>query len=167
MKTFEQFAQKKIIHPDSLQRLVKELRDQHLTLATLNGSFDLLHAGHLEILYQASLQADRLIVALNSDRSVQSYKGPDRPIIELSHRLQMMAALGMVDFVTWFDESDPRALLLKIRPDVHVNGAEYGVDCIERDVVDCCGGRLHLVPRIGSLVAPLATSQIIQKIKKL
>jgi rfaE bifunctional protein nucleotidyltransferase chain/domain len=128
----------------------------------LNGSFDLLHAGHLFIIYQASLQADRLIVALNSDLSIQRYKSSDRPIIPLQYRLEMIAALEFVDYVTWFDETDPCKLIEKIKPDVHVNGKEYGENCIEAPVVKACGARLHLVDRIPSL----ATSFIIEKIKQ-
>ena len=107
------------------------------------------------------MQADRLIVALNSDLSIQKYKGTDRPIIPLNYRLEMMAALEFVDYVTWFDETDPRLILEKIKPDIHVNGAEYGIDCIEAETVKTHGGKIHLVDRIPSL----ATSAIIEKIK--
>ena len=127
----------------------------------MNGSFDLLHAGHLWILEEAALQGDILVVALNTDRSIQSYKGKDRPIVPLKYRLQLLAALEMVDYVTWFDEENPILLLEQIRPDVHVNGAEYGASCIEAEIVLRHGGRLHLVERIDGL----STSQIIGKIK--
>ena len=73
----------------------------------------------------------------------------------------MMAALEFVDFVTWFEETDPREFLLKVRPDVHVNGAEYGSNCIEAEVVKQIGARLHLVDRIPGL----ATSEILEKIR--
>jgi rfaE bifunctional protein nucleotidyltransferase chain/domain len=153
----------KIIRPEFLSAAIEKIRGQKKTIATLNGSFDLLHAGHLEILTQGSLQADLLIVALNSDASIKKYKGPERPLVALEHRLQMMAALEMVDFVTWFEETDPRELLNKIKPDVHVNGAEYGNECIEAQVVRENGGRLHLVDRIPSL----ATSEIIRAARSL
>ena len=158
-----QWLQKKLVEPKSVEEKVAELRAQKLTIATLNGSFDLLHAGHLFILHEAAKQADRLIVALNSDSSIQSYKSPDRPIISLQHRLEMIGALEFVDYVTWFDETDPRSLLAKIKPDVHVNGVEYGEDCIEAETVRANGGKLHLVRRIPSL----STSQIVERIKKL
>jgi D-glycero-beta-D-manno-heptose 1-phosphate adenylyltransferase len=157
-----EWLQKKLIEPDHIEEKVNDLRARKLTIATLNGSFDLMHAGHLFIIHEASKQADRLIVALNSDSSIQKYKSPDRPIISLTHRLEMMAALQFVDYVTWFEETDPCALLIKIKPDVHVNGAEYGENCIEAETVKAQGGRLHLVNRIPSL----ATSAIIEKIKK-
>ncbi len=157
MKWFE----KKLVSPEKIGKKAEEIRALGKAIATLNGSFDLLHAGHLYILHEASKQADVLIVGLNSDASLQKYKSPNRPIIALPHRLEMMAALEFVDFVTWFDEIDPREWLKKVKPDVHVNGAEYGPACIEADVVKELGARLHLVQRISGL----ATSQIIEKIK--
>ncbi len=156
-----EWFQRKYINPDHLEAKIKLLRDDKKTIATLNGSFDLLHAGHLHILYQASLQADVLIVALNSDQSIQAYKSKDRPIIPLKYRLELMAALEFVSFVTHFDETDPRNILKRISPDVHVNGAEYGSNCIEAEVVRLHGGKLYLVDRIDSL----STSAIIEKIK--
>jgi D-glycero-beta-D-manno-heptose 1-phosphate adenylyltransferase len=158
-----QWLAKKQIEPQNLERCIQDLRQQKLTLATLNGSFDLLHAGHLYILFEAKKQADRLLVALNSDASIRQYKGPTKPIVSLSHRLSMMAAIECVDYVTWFEETDPRSLLEKIRPDVHVNGAEYGPHCIEAEVVRKHGGILHLVDRIPGL----ATTAIIEKIRGL
>ncbi len=153
----------KLIAPENLEKTCEKIRSEGRKIATLNGSFDLLHAGHLEILHQASLQADVLVVALNSDRSIQEYKSASRPIIPLECRLQMMSALEMVDYVTWFDETDPRALLAKNKPDVHVNGAEYGENCIEADAVKAHGGRIHIV----QLVPGLSTSRILEKVKQL
>lgn len=152
----------KIIQPSELEAKIATLRKEGKTIATLNGSFDLLHAGHLEILTQGSLQADVFIVALNSDASIKGYKGPDRPIIPLFFRMQLMSALECVDYVTWFEEADPRELLSLIKPDVHVNGSEYGENCIESEIVKSNGGRIHIVP----LVPGLSTSALIQKIKK-
>lgn len=152
----------KLIAPSNLSSFVQELRNRKQTIATLNGSFDLLHAGHLQIIFEASQVADILIVALNSDRSIQQYKSPKRPIIPLEYRLQMMSALQFVDFVTWFEETDPRHLLSIIKPDVHVNGAEYGENCIEAETVRSHGGRIHIV----HLVPGLSTSNIIRKIQE-
>ena len=142
---FSKFIEQKLIDPKNIEGAVQELRLKNKTIATLNGSFDLMHAGHLEMIYQASLQADALIVALNTDRSIKEYKSPLRPIIPLEYRIRMMAALQMVDYVTWFDETDPRQILARIKPDVHVNGAEYGENCIEADVVRSHGGKIHIV----------------------
>ncbi|MCE5319117.1 MAG: adenylyltransferase/cytidyltransferase family protein [Parachlamydia sp.] len=160
---WQEACQTKVIPPAELEAKIAELRSQGHTIATLNGTFDLMHAGHLHIIFEASKQADKLIVALNSDSSIKQYKSVHRPIIPLKYRLEMMAALGFVDYVTWFDETDPRLLLSRIKPDVHVNGADYGANCIESEVVLQNGGRLHLV----ELVPSLSTTQIVKKILQL
>jgi rfaE bifunctional protein nucleotidyltransferase chain/domain len=152
-----------MLSPESLEETIHALRSDKKTIATLNGSFDLLHAGHLEIIFQASLQADVLIVALNTDESIQKYKSAKRPIIPLEQRMLLIAALEMVDYVTHFDEVDPRALLLKIQPDVHINGSEYGQTCIEAEVVHAQKGRIHIVEKVSGL----STSYIINKIKEI
>lgn len=153
---------KKVIPPSDLAARISELRAQEKTIATLNGSFDLLHAGHLQIIFEASQVGDILIVALNTDRSIQQYKSPKRPIIPLEYRLQMMAALEFVDYVTWFEETDPRQLLSVIKPNIHVNGAEYGENCIEAETVRAHGGKIHIV----QLIPGLSTSVIIKKISE-
>jgi D-glycero-beta-D-manno-heptose 1-phosphate adenylyltransferase len=153
---------RKIIPPAELPQAVASLRSQNKTIATLNGSFDLLHAGHLQMIFEASQVGDILIVALNTDHSIRQYKSPKRPIIPLEYRLQMMAALEFIDYLTWFDETDPRQLLSVIKPDVHVNGAEYGENCIEAECVKSHGGRIHIV----QLVPGLSTSAIIRKIQE-
>ena len=160
---WKSFRQEKAIPPEALASKVNALRKEGKTIATLNGSFDLMHAGHLHILFSGSLQADILIVALNTDKSIQAYKSPDRPIISLENRVDMMAAMACVDYVTWFDETDPRNILSIIQPDVHVNGVEYGENCIEAETVKQYGGRIHLVDRIPGL----ATSDVIRKIRTL
>ena len=83
--------------------------------------------------------------------SIRQYKSEDRPIVPLEYRLEMIAALASVDYVTWFDETDPRNLLEIIRPDVHVNGSEYGDRCIEAEIVNKHGGKVHIVGRIPGL----------------
>lgn len=162
-RIWQEKYKEKIIDPDDLEKTVEELRHEGNTIATLNGSFDLMHAGHLHILYEASKVADILIVALNSDESIKKYKSADRPIIPLESRLQMMAAIGFVDFITWFHETDPKEILQKIKPDFHVNGEEYGKDCLEAEVVRAHKGQMHLVKRIPGL----STSEIISKIEKI
>lgn len=156
-------CKKKWIDPIDIAQKVAALKCQNKTIATINGSFDLMHAGHLYILYEAKKQADILIVALNSDSSIQRYKSKDRPIIPLKYRLELVSALEFVDYVTWFDELDPREILSKIKPDVHVNGIEYGENCIEAETVKRSGGKIHLVDRIDGL----STSDILKKINSL
>ena len=163
MELWDTAYKNKVIDPSELENAVRSIRSQGKTIATVNGSFDLMHAGHLTILYDASLQADVLIVGLNSDTSIQQYKSPDRPIIPLKYRLQMMTAIAFVDWVTWFDELDPRRLLNIIKPNVHINGPEYGENCIEADVVTSNGGKIHIAP----FVEGLSTSSIIKKINQI
>lgn len=151
----------KVIDPDQLSEHVQSIRQQGETIVTLNGSFDLLHAGHLHIIYEASQLGDVLIVALNSDSSIKQYKSSKRPLIPLEYRIQMMAALEFVDYVTWFEETDPINLLSIIKPDIHANGSEYGQQCIEAETVRQGGGKIHIV----KLVPGLSTSSIIKKIQ--
>lgn len=160
LSNFDEFFKTKWIAPDEIVERVEHMKSKFNKIATLNGSFDLLHPGHLHMLYQASRQADILIVALNSDSSIQKYKSPLRPIIPLEDRLRMLAAIEFVSYVTSFEETDPCELLKKIKPDVHVNGAEYGENCIEAEVVKANGGRIHIV----ELLPGLSTSKLIEKI---
>ncbi len=163
MQFWKDQHRQKLVAPENLSVWAEEMREQGKTIATLNGSFDLFHSGHLQILYEASQQADILLVALNTDASIKSYKSPSRPIIPLEERLQVIAALGFVDFVTWFDDTNPINLLEKVCPDIHVNGTEYGESCIEAETVKRCGGKIHIV----ELLPGLSTSDIIEKIKTL
>lgn len=163
LEDWKAFSSQKVILPEKLEEKVAAIRAQNKTIATLNGSFDLLHAGHLFMVYEAAQAGDVLIIALNSDISVKAYKGPERPLIPLPQRIEMLTALEFVDYVTWFDETDPRHVLSLIKPNVHVNGEEYGENCIESEIVKKHGGKLKLIPRLDGL----ATSAIIKKIKGL
>jgi D-beta-D-heptose 7-phosphate kinase/D-beta-D-heptose 1-phosphate adenosyltransferase len=141
----------RLIPRSALRQLAATLRAKGKRLVTINGSFDILHNGHLHILNEAHQQGDVLIVGLNSDRSVAAYKGPERPIVPERRRAEMLLALRMVDYVHIFDELDPIAFLKELNPDVHVNGAEYGEDCIESDTIKRGGGRIHIVERLPGL----------------
>ncbi len=163
MKLWMNEHEHKVISRNEIAARSLQLKHEGYSIATLNGSFDLLHAGHLQIIFEASQMADVLIVALNSDESIHRYKSIDRPIIPLKYRIQMMTALDFVSYVTWFEEIDPCALLKEIQPHVHVNGAEYGQHCIEAEVVESGGGHMHIV----ELISGLSTSQIINKIQML
>jgi D-beta-D-heptose 7-phosphate kinase / D-beta-D-heptose 1-phosphate adenosyltransferase len=150
----------RIVPRQSLRALAATLRAKGKRVVTVNGSFDVLHSGHLHILNEARQQGDVLIVGLNSDASVRAYKGPSRPIMSQQHRAEMLLALRVVDYVHIFDEPDPIAFLSEINPDVHVNGAEYTEGCIERDAVRRGGGKLYLVDRIPGL----STSDIVVRL---
>ncbi len=150
----------RLLSRPALAPLVAALRARGRRVVTVNGSFDLLHAGHLYILNEAKQRGDVLIVGLNSDSSVRGYKGPARPIVPEQARAEMLLALRMVDYVHIFDEAVPIEFLAAVQPDVHVNGAEYGEDCVEAETVKQGGGRLHLVERIDGL----ATSDVFERI---
>ena len=122
--------------------------DRHAgrTIAFANGAFDLLHVGHVRYLQAASREADRLVVAINSDASVRGLKGADRPAMDDAARAELVAALRGVDYVVVFDDADVGRLLRRLRPDVHCKGTDYTADTVpEREVVAAYGGRVAIV----------------------
>jgi rfaE bifunctional protein nucleotidyltransferase chain/domain len=115
-------------------------------VAFANGCFDLLHVGHLRYLQASAAEADRLIVAVNDDRSVAGLKGEGRPILPASERAELVAALRGVDYVVVFGDADVERLLRLIKPDVHCKGTDYTVDTVpERAVVAAYCGRTAIV----------------------
>ena len=132
----------------SLNNLISELnlrRANGKRIAFTNGCFDILHAGHVQYLEEAKAQADVLIVAVNSDASVRSLKGPTRPINSMDARCTVLAALQSVDFIVGFDEATPLTLIQAIRPDVLVKGADYTHrEVVGASFVESYGGRVHL-----------------------
>lgn len=116
------------------------------TLAFANGCFDLLHVGHVRYLQGAAAQADRLIVAVNTDASVRGLKGPDRPVQPEQDRAELVAALRGVSYVVLFSDPTVERLLLLLKPDVHCKGTDYTVETVpERGVVLSYGGRTAIV----------------------
>jgi rfaE bifunctional protein nucleotidyltransferase chain/domain len=116
------------------------------TVALANGCFDLLHVGHVRYLQGAAAEADRLIVAVNDDRSVAQLKGAGRPIVPASDRAELVAALRGVDYVVIFGDPTVTRLLELLKPDVHCKGTDYTLDSVpERDVVKAYGGRTAIV----------------------
>jgi D-beta-D-heptose 7-phosphate kinase / D-beta-D-heptose 1-phosphate adenosyltransferase len=117
------------------------------TLVSTNGCFDILHAGHVQYLYQAAQLGDFLVVGVNCDEVVRRHKGPGRPVQGQADRTMIIAALEMVDYAFVFEEDDPRAFLEILRPDIHVKGGDYDADTIiEKAVVETHGGRVQIVP---------------------
>jgi len=148
---------------DEIFEIVQKARKENKKIVTTNGSFDLFHAGHIQLLEKAKEKGDILIVGVNSDKSVREYKKkPGRPIIPEKYRAELLAAIMYVDYVFLFDDLIPNPWLDKIRPDVHANSAEYGAKCVETEVLDQYGGELFLVPRED---ITLSTSDIEAKIK--
>jgi D-beta-D-heptose 7-phosphate kinase/D-beta-D-heptose 1-phosphate adenosyltransferase len=125
-----------------------------------NGCFDLLHIGHITLLEQARSFGDRLIVAINSDRSVTELKGPSRPIVGERERATVLAALASVDAVVVFDEPTPLEMILALRPDVIVKGGDYDVSNVvgSKEVLSW-GGQVKIVP----IVEGFSTTRLIEK----
>ena len=129
----------------NLKPILTAARRGGLTVALTNGCFDLLHVGHVRLLRDASTLADLLVVAVNSDASAHTNKGPGRPILPVTERMEVVAAIAGVDFVTSFDEPTAAGLLDSLRPDVHVKGTDWAADTVpERDIVRAYGGRVAI-----------------------
>jgi len=135
-----------IVSRAELIELVRRDRTQNLTIAFANGAFDLLHVGHIRYLEGAKREADRLVVAINSDKSVRGLKGPSRPILPETDRAELVSALRAVDYVIIFHEATVTPLLELLKPDVHCKGTDYTVDTVpERETVRAYGGRIAIV----------------------
>ena len=153
-------AEKKIWERGALAGECARLRAAGKKVVFTNGAFDLMHAGHATYLQFARAQGDALVVALNTDASVRRYKGEKRPIVDERNRARMMAALECVDYVTWFDEDEPKELVAELQPDVLVKAEDWAHYVSGRDVVEARGGKVVLAP----MVAGLSTTKLIEKI---
>ena len=128
-----------------------------------NGCFDLLHAGHIELLEKARAMGDALIVGLNCDQVVRQLKGEDRPIVPADERAEILAALESVDAVVIFDEPTPREIISALLPDVLVKGGDWTIDkIVGREEVEAAGGAVKSIP----IVSGHSTTGIIAKIRK-
>lgn len=150
----------KLIPQSKIKALINNLKKQNKVVVTYNGSFDVLHAGHIGSLLEAKAQGDVLIVPLNSDQSVKSYKGHSRPIISEKERALQLATLECVDYVVLFNETNCIKILDKIKPDIHCNGRDWGKNCVEREIVEKNGGKIYIL----SWTQGLSTTKLIQKI---
>ena len=136
----------KILSREELKRRAQSWRAHGEKITLANGCFDLLHVGHVRYLHAAKQLGGRLVVGINSDESVHALKGDGRPLMPAEERAEILAALSDVDAVVVFSESDVRALVREIRPDVHAKGTDYTAESVpERDVVIKCGGRVEIV----------------------
>ena len=139
-------SEQKIVDREGLKQRVAAWRQAGESITLANGSFDLLHVGHIRYLHAAKQLGGRLIVAINSDESVHALKGEGRPLIPAEERAEILSALADVDAVVIFPEHDVRALIREVRPDVHAKGTDYTTESVpERDVVAECGGRVEIV----------------------
>ena len=133
---------------------------QHVVFT--NGCFDLLHPGHVRCLEQARALGDLLVVAINSDTSVQQLKGTGRPLVPQEERAEILAALVAVDYVVIFDAPTPRELIRRLRPDVLVKGGDWGPEeIVGRQEVEAAGGRVVSVP----LEPEYSTTSILERVR--
>lgn len=132
-------SQKEILY------IVGQLKKKNKKIVTYNGSFDLLHAGHIRAIHEAKKQGDVLLLLLNSDISIKQYKGINRPINKEKERSEIISAIEDIDYVVIFNEINPITILNKIKPHIHCNGSDYGINCIERTVVESNGGKIHIL----------------------
>jgi len=146
-----------------LKPLLQSRRQQGAKVVFTNGCFDLVHSGHVQLLEQARAAGDVQVVAVNSDRSVRTLKGPARPIVPQEQRARVIAGLESVDYVVIFDEPDPLRVITELKPQVLIKGGDWTPDTIiGRDVVEAAGGRVFAIP----LMDGVSSSDIIATIKK-
>ena len=153
----------KLFELEELKVLIEKEKSLGRKVIFANGVFDLLHVGHIRYLKGAKALGDILLVAVNSDSSVKSYKGEDRPHTPESERLEILSALDMIDYIVLFSEPNVERLLLELKPDVQVKGTDYTEDTVpERDVVASYGGKVAIVgdPKDHS------STELIDKVRK-
>lgn len=130
----------------NLSALLESLKVGGKRVVFCNGCFDILHVGHIRYLKGARALGDVLVVAINSDSSVRELKGPEYPLVPLEERMEIVAALKDVDYVTCFSEPSADSLLLKLRPHVHAKGTDYTLESVpERQTVLSYGGEIAIV----------------------
>ena len=158
-------ASRKVLSLDALVATLAPRRAAGERVSLTNGTFDLLHIGHLRSLEQARALGDLLVVGVNSDASVQTYKAPNRPIVPQAERAELIAGLGCVDYVVIFDEPTAGRILRAVQPDVYVKGADYATKPLpERPIVEAYGGQVVLVALEAGHSTTDLVSDIIRKL---
>ena len=157
----ENQGRRKLVELSQAKQLVSRARSQGQKVVFTNGCFDLLHAGHVQLLQQAKALGNLLIVAINDDGSVRQLKGEGRPLISALDRASIIAALESVDYVMLFSDLTPLRLIGELMPDVLVKGGNYSLEeVVGRKEVEKYGGRVVLIPTIETH----STTQIIKEI---
>ncbi len=155
----------KVVLREHLLSTLDGERAQGKRIVFTNGCFDLMHVGHTRYLQAARALGDVLVVGVNSDASVRTLdKAPDRPIVPEAQRAEVLAALGCVDYVVIFDESDPLQLITAVQPDVLVKGGDWELHrIVGREIVETRGGVVKTIP----LVPGLSTTGLLQRIRSI
>ena len=121
-----------------------------------------MHRGHVHVLREARASGDLLIVGINSDASVRSIKGPSRPVLPQTDRVELIAAMEMVDYVVLFDEPDPYHVIAAIKPNVLAKGGDWSAEkVVGADIVEKDGGRVAVIPYLPGF----STTEIIERIR--
>ncbi|MCM8791754.1 MAG: D-glycero-beta-D-manno-heptose 1-phosphate adenylyltransferase [Candidatus Omnitrophica bacterium] len=153
----------KIVNLKKLKKILLIKRKKNKTVAFTNGCFDILHYGHIKYLKKAKELADILIVGINTDASIKKIKGNDRPINPLKHRMEVIAALEVIDYVISFPETTPSNLIKTIKPDVLIKGGDWEKrNVVGADIVKKYNGKIVIIPYIKGV----STTNIIRKIVK-
>jgi D-beta-D-heptose 7-phosphate kinase/D-beta-D-heptose 1-phosphate adenosyltransferase len=153
----------RVLSLGTLSRLRERFRRQKKKVVFTNGTFDILHRGHVEYLQSARKLGDVLCVGLNTDQSIRRIKGKGRPLNSNKDRATVLAALGCVDYVCFFGEDTPEKLIRRIVPDVLVKGADWKInEIVGRDIVEQSGG----VVRTIRLTHGRSTTNIIERVLK-
>ncbi len=141
-----QTARSKIKERSELEPIVARLQSQGRRVVFTNGCFDLLHTGHVRYLEKARSLGDVLVVAVNSDASVQRLKGAGRPVHAQKDRCEVLGGLASVDYVTVFDQETPQEVIRQLAPDVLVKGGDWNLDqIVGRSFVEESGGRVTCI----------------------
>jgi len=152
---------KKLYSLFRLAKIVRKHKKRWQRVVLANGCFDLIHVGHIRYLKEAREKGDILVVALNSDSSIQTLKGKGRPILNQRERAEIISSFSFVDYVTFFKEQNVEKVLLALKPDIHSKGSDYTKETVpEKETVKVYGGAIAITggPKIKS------TSQLIDEI---
>lgn len=153
-----------IIDIQDIEQFCDILRKGNKTIALTNGTFDLVHAGHVRYLNKASKLADYLILGLNSDKSVKQYKSDKRPVVNQYERAEVVDSLKAVDFVVIFEETTADNLISKVKPDIYVKGGDYTEETLpETATVKKYGGKIKFIQVVDSC----STTNIIERIREI
>ena len=157
-------TENKISTPQEALEKITAWKKEGASIIFTNGCFDILHVGHVDYLQKAKNIGGKLIIGVNTDKSVRRIKGKNRPIVDENARMRVLASLEFVDCVTWFEEDTPLELISHLLPDVLIKGNDYTIDnIVGADIVMENGGRVDTI----SLVEGYSTSNIVDKIIKL
>jgi rfaE bifunctional protein nucleotidyltransferase chain/domain len=153
----------KIMELEDLKNEIEKKKEAGELIVFTNGCFDILHVGHIRYLKKAASLGDKLVLAVNSDSSVKELKGKNRPFVPEEERMEVLAALDMIDYLVLFSEVNCKKVLEKIKPQIYVKGGDYRIeDLPEAETVYSYGAKVVLITEVKGR----STTNIIKKIRK-